>query len=158
MNEYHMTCPECRGPVIVNLGGFGLKQLPGNQKLNVKCPLCGNGFYVGYEVDSYDQTVAREVEEQTAAETRRPDDTALSQQSASTEIDRGESQPASQGVEADNKPVDDWDEGGERDDRSPNDDRSDSMNPNNEAYQAAMDNRSDQMNPNNPAYDSSRGG
>ena len=48
---------------------------------------------------------------------------------------------------------DDDDEGG----RSPNDDRSDSMNPNNDSYQAAMDNRSDQMNPNNDAYWSSRG-
>ena len=41
--------------------------------------------------------------------------------------------------------------------RSPNDDRSDSMNPNNDSYQASMDNRSDQMNPNNDAYWSSRG-
>jgi hypothetical protein len=41
--------------------------------------------------------------------------------------------------------------------RSPNDDRSDSMNPNNDAYEASMDNRSDQMNPNNDAYWSSRG-
>jgi hypothetical protein len=41
--------------------------------------------------------------------------------------------------------------------RSPNDGRSDSMNPNNDAYQASMDNRSDQMNPNNDAYWSSRG-
>lgn len=48
---------------------------------------------------------------------------------------------------------DDYDEGG----RTPNDDRSDSMNPDNDAYQAAMDNRSDQMNPNNSAYWSSRG-
>lgn len=48
---------------------------------------------------------------------------------------------------------DDYDDGG----RSPNDDRSDSMNPNNDAYQASMDNRSDQMNPNNDAYWSSRG-
>ena len=47
----------------------------------------------------------------------------------------------------------DYDEGG----RTPNDDRSDSMNPNNDAYQASMDNRSDQMNPNNSAYWSSRG-
>ena len=36
--------------------------------------------------------------------------------------------------------------------RSSNDDRSDSMNPNNPAYQASMDNRSDQLNPNNPEY------
>lgn len=43
------------------------------------------------------------------------------------------------------------------DDRSPNDDRSDSMNPNNDAYQSSMDNRSDQMNPNNDAYGGSRG-
>lgn len=48
---------------------------------------------------------------------------------------------------------DDYDDGG----RSPNDDRSDSMNPNNDAYQAAMDNQSNQMNPNNDAYWSSRG-
>lgn len=48
---------------------------------------------------------------------------------------------------------DDYDEGS----RTLNDDRSDSMNPNNDAYQAAMDNRSDQMNPNNSAYWSSRG-
>ena len=40
---------------------------------------------------------------------------------------------------------------------SPNDDRSDSMNPNNDSYQASMDNRSDQMNPNNDSYWSSRG-
>jgi len=40
--------------------------------------------------------------------------------------------------------------------RTPNDDRSDSLNPNNDAYQASMDNRSDQMNPNNDAYQSSR--
>jgi hypothetical protein len=47
----------------------------------------------------------------------------------------------------------DYSEGG----RSSNDDRSDSMNPNNEDYQASMDNHSDQMNPNNEAYWSSRG-
>jgi hypothetical protein len=45
----------------------------------------------------------------------------------------------------------------EDEERSPNDDRSDSMNPNNDSYQASMDNRSDQMNPNNDAYWSSRG-
>lgn len=39
--------------------------------------------------------------------------------------------------------------------RTPNDDRSDSMNPNNDAYHDSMDNRSDQLNPNNDAY---RGG
>ncbi|MBI4198659.1 MAG: hypothetical protein HY533_06075 [Chloroflexi bacterium] len=41
--------------------------------------------------------------------------------------------------------------------RLPNDDRSDAMNPNNDAYQSAMDNHSNQMNPNNDAYWSSRG-
>ena len=51
----------------------------------------------------------------------------------------------------------DWDDEIEGSDgRSPNDDRSDSMNPNNDAYQDSMDNRSDQMNPNNDAYHSSR--
>lgn len=40
---------------------------------------------------------------------------------------------------------------------SPNDQRSDVMNPSNPAHQAAADNRSNQMNPNNPAYHSSRG-
>ena len=40
---------------------------------------------------------------------------------------------------------------------SPNDQRSNVMNPNNPQYQSAMDNRSNQLNPNNPAYRSSRG-
>ena len=40
--------------------------------------------------------------------------------------------------------------------RSPNDQRSDSMNPNNPAYKDSQNNRSDQLNPNNPAYESSR--
>ncbi|MDG6249862.1 hypothetical protein [Methanocalculus sp.] len=35
---------------------------------------------------------------------------------------------------------------------SPNDDRSNSMNPNNAAYQAAMDNHANQLNPNNERY------
>ena len=38
-----------------------------------------------------------------------------------------------------------------------NDQRSNSMNPNNPSFQAANDNRSNQMNPNNSAYRSSRG-
>lgn len=33
-----------------------------------------------------------------------------------------------------------------------NDDRSNSRNPNNSAYQASMDNRSDQLNPNHPEH------
>ena len=33
--------------------------------------------------------------------------------------------------------------------RTPNDDRSDSMNPNNDAYWDSLDNHSDQLNPNN---------
>jgi len=36
--------------------------------------------------------------------------------------------------------------------RNSNDDRSDSMNPNNDAYQDSMDNHSDQLNPNNDEY------
>lgn len=36
--------------------------------------------------------------------------------------------------------------------RTPNDDRSDSMNPNNDAYWDGLDNRSDQLNPNNERY------
>ncbi len=40
---------------------------------------------------------------------------------------------------------------------SPNDQRSNVMNPNNPEYQSAIDNRSNQLNPNNPAYWSSRG-
>lgn len=36
--------------------------------------------------------------------------------------------------------------------RTPNDDRSDSMNPNNDAYDDANDNRSNQLNPNNERY------
>ena len=40
--------------------------------------------------------------------------------------------------------------------RSANDDRSDSMNPNNDAYDDAMDNHSNQLNPNNDAYQGQR--
>lgn len=36
--------------------------------------------------------------------------------------------------------------------RTPNDDRSDSMNPNNQAYNDNLDNRSAQLNPNNNEY------
>lgn len=40
--------------------------------------------------------------------------------------------------------------------RSANDDRSDSMNPNNDAYDDSMDNHSNQLNPNNENYQGSR--
>jgi hypothetical protein len=40
--------------------------------------------------------------------------------------------------------------------RSQNDDRSDSKNPNNPAYQASVDNRADQLNPDHEAYHASR--
>ena len=36
--------------------------------------------------------------------------------------------------------------------RTPNDDRSDSMNPNNDAYWGCLDNHADQLNPNNDEY------
>jgi hypothetical protein len=36
--------------------------------------------------------------------------------------------------------------------RSPNDNRSDSLNPNNQSHQASNDNRSNQLNPNNDEY------
>jgi CRP-like cAMP-binding protein len=36
--------------------------------------------------------------------------------------------------------------------RTPNDDRSDSMNPNNPAYEASEENRANQLNPNNERY------
>ena len=36
--------------------------------------------------------------------------------------------------------------------RTANDDRSDSMNPNNDAYDDSMDNHSNQLNPSNDAY------
>jgi hypothetical protein len=39
--------------------------------------------------------------------------------------------------------------------RTANDDRSDSLNPNNDAYQSSMDNHSDQLNPNNERYQGS---
>ncbi|MDH5651295.1 MAG: hypothetical protein OEZ39_05425 [Gammaproteobacteria bacterium] len=39
--------------------------------------------------------------------------------------------------------------------RTPNDDRSDSLNPNNDAYQSSMDNHSNQLNPNSDAFQGS---
>jgi hypothetical protein len=41
--------------------------------------------------------------------------------------------------------------------RTSNDDRSDSMNPNNDYYDDAMDNHSNQLNPNNDVYQTSNG-
>ncbi len=43
-------------------------------------------------------------------------------------------------------------EKGEGKERTSNDDRSDSMNPNNPAYQASIDNRADQLNPDHPKH------
>ena len=40
--------------------------------------------------------------------------------------------------------------------RTPNDQRSDALNPNSPDQKSNVDNRSDQVNPNNPAYRSSR--
>ncbi|MEE9506320.1 MAG: hypothetical protein V3V98_04150 [Thermoplasmata archaeon] len=40
--------------------------------------------------------------------------------------------------------------------RSPNDQRSDALNPNNPEYEAARDNRANQLNPNSDTYRSSR--
>ncbi len=40
--------------------------------------------------------------------------------------------------------------------RQSNNDRSNSMNPNNDAYKASMDNRSNQMNPNHDEYENSK--
>jgi hypothetical protein len=37
-------------------------------------------------------------------------------------------------------------------DRTPNDDRSDSMNPNNDSYWSSLDNHADQMNPEHQNY------
>lgn len=39
--------------------------------------------------------------------------------------------------------------------RTANDDRSDSMNPNNDAYDDSQENRADQLNPNNDRYQGS---
>ena len=39
--------------------------------------------------------------------------------------------------------------------RTPNDDRSDSLNPNSDAYSSSQDNRSNQLNPNNERYQGS---
>jgi hypothetical protein len=36
--------------------------------------------------------------------------------------------------------------------RTPNDDRSDSLNPNNDAFDHSQDNRADHLNPNNDRY------
>lgn len=52
---------------------------------------------------------------------------------------------------ADDEGDGDWDNDDDQG-RTPNDDRSDTLNPNNPAYDDARDNRADQLNPNNPRY------
>jgi len=98
---------------------------------------------------------AEEVKESTQ---RLKDSLNASRQTTSPNPGHSVSKPSGESGSNEAASDDDCVDGGDDDSgRSPNDDRSDSMNPNNDAYQASMDNRSNQMNPNNPAYRSSRG-
>ena len=135
-NMYRIACPTCNGTIIFRLDSFPTNSLPGNQKFHLKCPLCGNGFFVGYVVESHEATVAREAQKVTEAIKRAPDDLALDQQAASSDIDRSTTESISEVGRPETLPEDGRDDGGDEEnvDRSPNDDRSDSMNPNNAAY------------------------
>ena len=138
------TCSNCGGSVLVSLGDLPLGDMP-SAVIRGTCPMCSEKFPLGYVQTYTDRTPTnREPEQKREEEKRRAEEQAEQEKAAST---------ASSGAGSD----DDWDEA-EDSGRSPNDDRSDSMNPNNDAHQAAMDNRADQMNPNNPSYWSSRGG
>ena len=147
MNTHLMYCPSCEGPVIVNLGTFPLNSEPRNKTLHLQCPLCEEEVSVGYVSESYDDTIRREAES-VANAARRP-----SHRNSSPRTSARDSSSSPQ-------PTDHRDEGGggRGAPRFSNDDRSDSMNPNNPAHQSSGDNRSNQLNPNNSAYHSSRAG
>ena len=153
MDIHHMSCPACKGPLLVRLGSFPLNSAPGNKKLHLKCPLCGNGFHVGYVSEPYEKTVEWEAVEAAKATKDLSDSVAATQQTASSNPGHSVTGSASEAASQEAPSEDSWDDDVDHEGagRSSNDDRSDSMNPNNEAYQAAMDNRSNQMNPNNPA-------
>lgn len=105
-------------------------------------------------IERKEQELRRQQSQKTGEERRRIRD---EKQMAKVEAQRLAAEEQRK-AKADTNPDDDdgdWhdDDGGGR---TPNDDRSDSMNPSSDSYQASMDNHSNQMNPNNDAYGSSR--
>ena len=140
MNTHLVMCPGCSGSVIINLNSFPISQ-SNSQKLHIKCPLCCGGFYVGYVVESYEKTVEREPQD-TGATHNTPAATAATPPPPSAAV------LAPSGGGSGGLPTNP---------NAANDQRSNSMKPNNSANRAAGNNRDNQMNPNNPAYRSSPG-
>ena len=71
MNIISTTCASCSGTLIIRLDSFPINSWTGNQKLHLKCPLCGQAAYAGYVVETYEETVAREAEENRITTRRR---------------------------------------------------------------------------------------
>ena len=141
------TCSNCGGAVLVRTGSLPL----GDMKSGVfqfSCPMCGGRFPLGYVTECADRT--RTVQEETQMASRRE-----SERQAYLERT---AQVAGQKRTSSSGPPSGGQAASSGAGQSPNDDRSNAMNPNNPAYRAGANNRSNQMNPDSPAYRSSRGG
>ena len=136
MDTIRESCPHCHNPVLYNLGSLPLAQ--GSMVFEIVCPHCDAPFRVGY---AKDLTVvwSDKLRKDEAIRQRRAEAAAVEAENATSGSAGG---------------------GGGGFGRSPsgNDQRSNTLNPNNSANRAASNNRSNQMNPNSSAYRSSRGG
>ena len=137
-----IECPSCQRILFLALTLTRATNQDG-QRFEVTCPLCSSEFPIGWITDFRIKTPEPSL--------------VLSPEVQEAPVEVTSLSSPAKGFEETERSSDDdgnheWAGG-----RSPNDDRSDSMNPNNPANQAATDNRSNQLNSNNPAYHSSRG-
>ena len=137
-----IKCSSCKGVLFLALTLTRASNQDG-QRFEVTCPLCAAEFPIGWVTEFRIKPSEPSSVPSTEVQKSPGDITSLA--------------PPAKGVEAETITVAMTEDDDLASGRSPNDDRSDALNPNNPAHQAAGDNRSNQLNPNNPAYDSSRG-
>ena len=141
-NIIQVQCPTCEGITLANLGSMPINNARSGDKFEVTCPHCSETIQIGYVYEF--RKVREEVDEVSPQPSTNPS-------GGSDEQEEAEPEPTAEtsgggGGLASSSPT------------TSNDQRSDVMNPNNPASQAAGDNRSNQMNPNSQAYRSSRRG
>ena len=137
-----IECPSCQGILFLSLALARAHNQDG-QRFEVTCPLCSSEFPIGWITDFRIKTPEPSL--------------LLSPEVQEAPLQASSSSSPAKGFEEREHMGDDDGNHDRAGGRSPNDDRADSMNPNNPAHQAATDNHSNQLNPNSPAYHTSRG-
>lgn len=148
-------CPSCGGSVLVHLGGLPLGQVV-SRTFQFTCPICDKDFPLGYvskeseRTPTVDEQLKQERQEaqekarqdqarrEEESKRRREERRLVAEQRAKEKADKRaeKAKVAASKASSDTWDEDDWGEPAD-DGRSPNDDRSDSMNPNNDAYWAS---------------------